>query len=445
MSQAINKPGFIAEEVSAALPSQEARSLAAARWGICAILFAVLVIWALIFPYTGDGDSAPHFLNARDSAATPISAMHAWARPGIKLVMAPFSVHGIFATRVLIAVLAALTAWQTMRLAEELGLRNSLLAGPLIVWQPMAFALAADTMTEMPMALGIVTAIRLWRNGWWRTSALLVGYLPSVRPEGFFLGVLWGAMILFAPAPVRRRRNLDAQHGASEAWNILLRISALACLTVGLIAWAAACWALTFNHDMFYVLHIWNWPPGSYAAYGKGSLLHHVIRWPIYCGVLLCVVFALGIKPSWRREMMLPWAVWGIVFGVHSILYWGGWFASCGIMRIFTCTAPVTALICLYGWNAAERWLIDRQARLSMKSSRHGWIDHLLRPRTAGIVAGGIRSCSICWIRFTTNVSQSRDAPTISIRTSSWAPTRRSSPATRLPPRCSISPDTHPT
>src|SRR5438309_8747921 len=108
-------------------------------------------------------------------------------------------------------------------------------------------------------------------------------------------------MILFAPAPAPKRRSLNPQDGNSRLRTILLRVSALACLTVGLLAWAAACWALTFNHDILYVLHIWNWPPSSYAAYGKGSLLHHVILWPVYCGTLLCVPFVLGIKPSWRR------------------------------------------------------------------------------------------------------------------------------------------------
>ncbi len=324
------------------------RPRAAARWGMSAMLFAVLVAWAWAFPYTGDGDSVGHYLNARDAAMTPLSALHAWARPICKLIMAPFASHGILAVRAAMAAVAALTCWHTIRLAEELKLPNSLLAGPMVLWQPMAFAIAADTMTEMPMALGIVIAIRLWSNGSWRASALLVGFLPAVRPEGFFIGGLWGLLLLLAP-------------GAS----LVRRITSLAALAVGLVCWAAASGAMTWNHDFLYVLHTWNWPSGGYSAYGRGSLLHHFIRWPLYCGFPLTVLFILGIRPSWaRRGMRLPLAVWGLVIGLHSILFWGGWFASCGYMRIMTCSCPITALVCLQGWNVAEKWF-PSQRRLA--------------------------------------------------------------------------------
>jgi hypothetical protein len=340
----------------------EAADRALQRWAVCGLGFVILLLWAQLYPYSGDGDSALHFLNARDAAATPVSALHAWARPVCKLIMAPFALYGILPTRAAMALVSALVCWQTIRLAEELSLPNALLAGPMVFWQGMAFALGSDTMTEMPMALGAVTAIRLWRNGWWRTSALLVGFLPAVRPEGFFLGVLWGLLALFS------RRD--------EGKAILLRLTTLAAMTVGLITWVLACWALTWNHDALYVLTIWNWPPGSYAAYGRGSLLHHVIYWPQYCGVPMTALFLIGLPAAFRRmrgDMFLPWAVWLTVFVVHSILYWGGWFASCGLMRIMASTSPVTALICLHGWNRVIDLLRER-------GSWRRW----LAPRTAG-------------------------------------------------------------
>ena len=352
-------------------------SLAKPRLGIrlpllCLGLFAFLVFWAMLFPYTGDGDSVLHYLNARDAVSSPVSALHAWARPGVKLLMAPFAMHGILATRAGMALITVIVAWQTIRVAGELRIPHPLLAGPMLLWQSMVFALASDTMTEMPMALGVILAIRLWINGWRKSSALLVGFLPMFRPEGFFLGVLWGVMVLAAS---ESGRTWKSGHG----W----RIVTLALMTVGLLTWAAACWALTDNHDPLYVLHIWNWPPGSYAAYGTGPLLHHVLRWPQYCGEPLTVLFILGILPSARRRGMgLPWAVWLLVFGVHTILYWRGWFASCGLMRIFGCTSPVTALICLHGWN----WIADKFAAREPAARR-------ISLRAAGIL--GALICTI--------------------------------------------------
>jgi hypothetical protein len=375
MSLASSPANSMAPGLSPALPqdrdaaSDSARALH--RWAVCGAIFVILLCWQRLYPYTGDGDSALHYLNARDAAIDPVSGLHAWARPICKLIMAPFALYGIYAVRAVMAAVAALTCWQTIRLAEELDLRNSLLAGPMVLWQPLAFAVAGDTMTEIPMALGIVTAIRLWRNGWWRTSALLVGFLPAVRPEGFFLGLLWGAMTLFSPALAGKRSGFR-------------RLTTLAALPIGLLTWGFACWALTWNHDALYVLTIWNWPLASFAGYGRGSILHHVIRWPLYCGIPLTALFLLGLRPSHRREMAIPWAVWWTVFAIHSVLFWGGWFASCGLMRIMASTAPITALICLHGYNTLERRLLDRQA-IRRRAHARTLLDRLLAPRAIAV------------------------------------------------------------
>jgi len=61
--------------------------------------------------------------------------------------------------------------------------------------------------------------------------------------------------------------------------------------------------------------------------------------------------------------MRLPWVVWFTVIGVHTILYWRGWFASCGLIRIMACSSPMTALICLYGWNSIAERLSRRMLR----------------------------------------------------------------------------------
>src|SRR5262249_25244063 len=98
----------------------------------------------------------------------------------------------------------------------------------------------------------------------------------------------------------------------------------------------------------------------SYQSYGHGSLLHHVGRWPWYCGWILFPLFCIGIVPAIRdRRMWAPLALWITIFVAHSLLYWRGMFASIGEMRILVTTSSVTALICLCGWNAlADRGLM---------------------------------------------------------------------------------------
>ena len=309
---------------------------------VCAAVFAVLVAWLLLFPYTGDGDSVLHYLNARDTAVRPADGLHSWARPGYKFLLAVVAPHGITAARVFMAAVATAVCWQTIRLAGDLDLPRPYLAGLMVLWQPAAFAVAADTMTEFPMALGLVVAVRLWMAGWLTASCLVVGFLPSVRPEGFFFGVLWGLMVAVGPAP--------------KSWRA--RAQLLPALAAGLAAWVVAC--RVFTGDWLYIVHVWNWPAAGYDAYGRGSVFHYAVNFPLYAGLPLTVLFLFGIAPSWRdRRTRLVWAAWGTVIGVHSVLYTHGWFASCGLIRILACTAPFTAVVCLYGWARLADWSAD--------------------------------------------------------------------------------------
>ena len=337
--------------------------LTASRWrteaALYAVVFAGLVGWAMLFPFTADGDSILHYLNARDGAVHPPDCLHAWARPGFKALLIPFAVHGIVPARVMMAALATAVVWQTVRLADDLRLPRALWAGPLVLWQPMAFAVAADTMTEFPMALGLVVAVRLWLARRFALSCLVLGFLPSVRPEGFFFGVMWGLMVTLGPTV--------------GSWP--KRVGLLASLTVGMATWVLACW--TLQGDPLLVYHVWNWPPNSYASYGRGSLFHYVGLWPMYAGVPLTLLFLTGIRPSLRRSTWLPWTVWATVITVHSVLYWRGSFASCGLMRILSCTAPFTAVICLYGLNRAADWLTE-----------HSW--DAARRRAAGVAFAAV-------------------------------------------------------
>jgi hypothetical protein len=308
---------------------------------LCFVIFVMLVAWAVIFRWSGDFDAVGHYLNVRDSADHPAEALYAWSRPMFVLLTVLPAKFGIIPVRMWMALLSCITAWLTMRLADRLKLPNATLAGPLLILQPLVFAIASDTMTEIPMALGVVIAIHLWWSRRWAWSALLISFLPMVRPEGFFIAPMWGIMLL-----------ADARGGS-----IARRMMRCCLLAVGICCWSLACRCITGDWLFFY--GYWSWPVEGYLYYPHGTIFHHVFLWPYYCGGILTVLFLAGIKPSWNRWMALPWALWLLVFVVHSILFAEGWFASAGLMRIMASTSPVTALICLYGWNqiAQIQWM----------------------------------------------------------------------------------------
>ena len=322
------------------------------RLPLCLAIFALLVGWGLVWPFTGDGDAALHYQNLREGAVNPEAMLSAWARPVYALLMLIPAMGGIVVVRCFTALLSTILAWQTMRMADDLGLPAATLAGVMVLWQPLAFALAADTMTEMPMALGIVLAIRLWWARRHALSCLLISFLPMVRPEGFFLIALWALMTLA---------------GALKSSSPRRRVFTCLLLGTGVVCWFTACLLLT--GDAMYFIHHWPWPPESFPWYNarERPLLHHIVNWRHYCGPVLFPLFLLGLIPSMRRPMLLPWAVWLVILVVHSVLFWGGWFAALGLMRIMASTSAVTALVCLQGWNLIGRWSRRRNLPTSLR------------------------------------------------------------------------------
>src|SRR5262245_18555649 len=105
------------------------------------------------------------------------------------------------------------------------------------------------------------------------------------RPEGFFLAAMWGNMLL----------------SHQQIPSIARRLVSCALLACGMIAWMLAGQCLAHNWRLFY--DYWSWPAGGYPYFPRGTLLHHVILWPYYCGLVLIVLFIAGIKPARNRAM----------------------------------------------------------------------------------------------------------------------------------------------
>jgi hypothetical protein len=309
---------------------------------VSAAVFAFLALWVWLFPFTGDGDAVLHYHNARDTFYNIAAGLSAWSRPAFVIPTAPFAHLGMAAARLFGAAVTIAVMWQTVRLAEDLNLRAPLAAAFMVLFQASAFALAADVMTEMPMALGVVVAVRLWINGGLVASALLVGFLPMFRPEGYFLGVTFGLFALFARVPLKRK------------------VVVLAAMAFGLVFWSAAC--RYYINDWGGFLPEKSWPMNAVAP--KGPLWWYVARWPECCGLPLFILFVPGLwqitgdrSPRWR----LIAAVWFTVIAVHSVLFWRGIFASWGLIRILACVSPMTAVICLRGWNVLANVLKRRR------------------------------------------------------------------------------------
>lgn len=330
----------------AATPQEDARALAR-RVALWLVPFAALgVALALVFPDSYQQDGGHHFLGARWALAHPRNLVGVWNRPLFTALYALPAQLGYPAAKLLTVAVTLAAAWHTAWLARAYGLRRAELAVPLLLLQPSVVLLCSETMTEPLFALLLAVALRLHQAGRVRGGAWVAGLLPLVRPEGFFVGVLWGLFLLFTPGAGRTvvGRGLTALRlaGGTAAW------------------WLAA---LLLTGDPLFIPRDWpsNW--NASFSYGTGPLWHYWnIRQQILAGPAMYALFALGFAALVaRRRAPLAMASLALVAGMHSIFFRLEMFGSAGYARYLVCVAAPMAIAALAGWDLAADWLARRR------------------------------------------------------------------------------------
>jgi hypothetical protein len=303
-----------------------------------ALFFLILGVALVILYRDGDQqDAGYHYLFARWSWAEPGYLLGVWARPLVTLLYSLPAQFGYPAAKLFTLALSLLIAWQTFRMANQLGLERAELTIPLLFLQPAFFLVCTQTLTEPLFALLFVIALRLHLTGRIRAGMLVVSLLVLVRPEGFFLAVLWCGWVL-----------LDRR---SVYWTPLLASGAF-------VWWLAAFLA---SGDPLWIAH--NWPPDWQTANqvsGHGPIWWYFILLPLIVGPLMIPPFVVGFNYFARRRQFLTGiSAFVTLFVLHSVLYARGWFAAAGYPRYLVCVSPAIAIITLAGWNriaALKRW-----------------------------------------------------------------------------------------
>jgi len=302
---------------------------------------ALAVALVFLFPDSSQQDGGHHFLFARWAWTHPEMFVGVWSRPLFTLLYAFPAQLGYPAAKLFSALISLATAWQTWRLAEEMKLDRAPLAIPLLFLQPSFFLICTDTMTEPLFALIFVVALRLHLCGRVNAGMLVASTLILARPEGFFLGLLWGVWVLSSDREPR-------------VWWRHLPSTLL--LASGALVWWLAAWLLT--RDPLFIKHNWptNWHVTS-MVYGSGALWSYIVRLPEIVGLWLLAPFLSGLTFLLaRRKLSAITSTFLLFFILHSILRAYGLFGSAGYPRYFVSISPAIALITLAGWNEMARW-----------------------------------------------------------------------------------------
>jgi hypothetical protein len=325
------------------------RSEKALGWSaVLGVLGAALVA---VFPDSYQEDGAQHYLFARWAFVDPWYFVNVWARPLFELVYAAPAQLGYSVAKLVTVAVCLATGWHTFRLAGELGLARAHLAIPLLWFQPSWLLLCHELMTEPLFALVFILALRLHVSGRTKAGMWAASLLILARPEGFFLGILWGVWILLDrrdPRPIWRRLPST------------LRLAA------GFALWWLA--SLLLTRDPLFILHNWprDWNAES-AAYGTEPLWGYILRLPEIVGPLLMLPFAVGLGVLLRRRQLgVATSAFLVLFLLHSVFRAWGLFGDAGYPRYLVCVAPAMALITLAGWNALAERLSHRRLALAL-------------------------------------------------------------------------------
>ncbi len=342
--------------------------LQARLWLIaCAVAGAAMLF---LFDDSCQQDGPQHYLFARWAWTHHELFVGVWSRPLYTSVYAFPALIGYRAARSLTVLICLAIAHQTWRLAEDLKIDRAPLAIALVWLQPSFFLFCADNMTEPIFALVYVIAMRLHHRGRLNAGMAVASLMILARPEGFFLGVLWGLWVLAERrkdreterrgdgATGRRGDGATRRLGGSSPDPPGLPVSpsprlpvSLFLLATGAFAWWLA--ALAITGDPLFIKRNWpaNWPMTG-TIYGAAGLYAYPIRLPEVVGLFLLPIFLYGL---WRllesRQLYTLTSSFLLLFILHTILRAYGLLGSAGYPRYLVTISPAIALITLTGWN----------------------------------------------------------------------------------------------
>jgi hypothetical protein len=324
---------------------------------VCA---AAGVAMAFLFDDSCQQDGGQHYLFARWAWVHHELFVGVWARPLYTFVYAFPALIGYRAARLLTVLICLAIAHQTWRLAEDFRINRAPLAIAFIWLQPSFFLFCADNMTEPIFALVYVIALRLHHRGWIKTGMTVASLMILARPEGFFMGALWGVWgfriadcgLRIADVPTLRKSL------RKDVWRLLLqfpqsviRNPQLLLLATGAFTWWLA--AVVITGDPLFIKHNWpsNWPMTG-TIYGAAGLYAYPIRLPEIVGVFLLAPFFYGLFHLIKHHRLYTLTSSFLLFFIlHTILRAYGLLGSAGYPRYLVAISPAIALITLTGWN----------------------------------------------------------------------------------------------
>lgn len=165
------------------------------------IIIPLLTLVYFAFSYLSNGfyqdDEVAHYINMRDFWSNPFIIMSNWGKPGWKIFLELPSLLGLKPVLFVNSFITALTAFFTIKLAKELGMKNSLIAGIFYAFQPLILQLSFRSYAEIMTGLFLVLTLYFYLKEKYILSALICGYTFTARQETALLAIILAVYFIY--------------------------------------------------------------------------------------------------------------------------------------------------------------------------------------------------------------------------------------------------------
>lgn len=283
-------------------------------------------------------DSYNHYLIARYSWDYPSLFLDQWGKPIYTLIASAFVQFGMAGALVLNIVCLVGCSILVYRILTILNIRYAWLGYILCLASPIFLDNTISSLTEPLCALLVILTIYLYIDQRFIASAVLAGFLPFARSEGF---IILFVIVLFLVFINKKYALLIYSLVGSLVFNIL-----------GWVIEGEPLWIITSNPYI-------NFELSGKNVCGSGGLSHYFYAghytFGLVCSALIAVGAAIFLwrlysgKKTNEKSIALVVVCFILYFGSHVAIWWLGKMGSCGYVRVMVVIAPLASIIILYG------------------------------------------------------------------------------------------------
>jgi hypothetical protein len=316
-------------------------------WIIIPVLTAVYFIFSYFSTGFYQDDEVAHYITMRDFWNDPWIIMSNWGKPGWKILLLLPSLLGYKAVLFVNSFIAALTAYFVIKLAKELKLKNTFLAGIIFGFQPLVLQLAFRSYAEIFTGLLLTLTLLCYFRKQYILSAIFCGWAFTVRQESALL------CLILAIYFITERKY----------WQILfIGLLPIILNVIGYLNTGDPVWAWTEMKQL-----------SDFNLGIDRSFFHYFEVFIFIVGPITFTLFIIGlVKPFYKidnrnefyKKELLIYLFFFIVFLFQCYLVIKG--TNPGSWRYILQVSPVAAIIALMGYNEVIEMKSKKYVLLSL-------------------------------------------------------------------------------